>query len=235
MNRTTKRLIRVYEKLMDAFGPQGWWPSEGPFETIVGAVLTQHTSWRNAERALAKLRAEGLLSYDAMFHTPAGTLERLFRSAGQYRRKAQTLTHLMTRIEGLPGRLSGLLSMDPELLRAYLLETRGIGPETADTVVLYAAGQPSFIAGEYTRRFAVRHGLVDGGASYEEVRSLFQDALPRDRELYGEFHALLVCLGKRHCRRAPRCVDCPIAGDLPHDGPVANERGGGDGSMSSNQ
>jgi endonuclease-3 related protein len=215
MKDPRRRIAGAYETLLAAYGPQSWWPSEGPFETMVGAVLTQHASWRNAERAIDALRARGLLRPEAVVDAPATTLTRAVRHAGSYRRKSETIRALAREIAARPGGLDGLLAMEPDALRNLLLGVRGVGPETADAMVLYAARRPSFVVDAYTFRFAERHGLVETGASYDRVQALFESALPCEADVYGECHALIVRLGKERCRPTPRCAGCPLEGDLP--------------------
>jgi len=220
MKDPRERIAETYDVLLAAYGPQAWWPSEGPFETMVGAVLTQHASWRNAELAIDALRARGLLEPGAVAAAPAATLARTIRRSGSYRRKSETIRALVREIAARPDGLDGLLSMEPDVLRALLLGIRGIGRETADAIVLYAARRPSFVVDAYTRRFAERHRLVEAGASYGRVQALFESALPRDAGVYGECHALIVRLGKERCRPAPRCAGCPLEADLPGGRPA---------------
>jgi endonuclease-3 related protein len=208
------RLLAIYRTLHDTFGTQGWWPSESPFETVVGAVLTQRTSWRNAEAAIRRLRAAGALTPSAMGALDVAQLEELVRPSGFYRQKARTLRALLARAEESPGKFAGLMGEDGDVLRSWLLETKGVGPETADAIVLYARGHPAFVVDTYTRRLAIRHRLTGERATYEELKSLFEQALPRETALLGEFHALLVKLGKEYCRTVPRCKECPLLADL---------------------
>jgi endonuclease-3 related protein len=221
---TACRLLAIYRALHDAFGPQGWWPSQSAFETVVGAVLTQRTSWRNAETALGRLRIAGVLSLSAMAALDDREIEELVRSSGFYRQKARTLRALVARMAERTDGFDGLMRLDGRALRDWLLETKGVGPETADAIVLYARGHPSFVVDTYTRRFAIRHSLIHERATYEELKSLFEQALPRSTELLSEFHALLVRLGKGHCRTVPRCRECPLLWDLAR--PTARPRRG---------
>jgi len=204
----------AYETLLLAFGPQGWWPSNDTFETAVGAVLTQGTAWTNAAAAIENLRRAGALTPEGVAATSEARLERLVRPAGFYRRKSATVRRLALLGGSSRDGWSKLLSLDGEVLRSALLATSGIGPETADAIVLYAARHPTFVIDAYTRRFVLRHSLASRGAGYDELKSLFESSLPRSAELYGEYHALLVELGKRYCRKRPRCEDCPLAGAL---------------------
>jgi endonuclease-3 related protein len=218
MTTIEERLTDAYRTLLAAFGPQDWWPALSRFEMMVGAVLTQNTSWTNAERAIENLRGEGALEPAGLAALSAVRLEELIRPAGFCRRKARTLTDLLATIVRSRGGLDGLLDLPQDDLRQALLRTTGIGPETADAIVLYAGGHPTFVVDAYTRRFAARHGLASERASYDEVQRLFEDALPRRTDVLNEYHALLVCLGKRFCRPVPLCEECPLRSDLP--GPV---------------
>jgi endonuclease-3 related protein len=215
MTETGARLRWAYESLLSEFGPQGWWPGRGPFEIMVGAVLTQNAAWRNAERAIECVREAGALTPAAVATLPLGRLEQLVRSAGAWRRKARTLAALARTIEAQEGGLQGLLSTDPALLRRTLLAIRGIGPETADAILLYAGGHPVFVVDAYTRRFLERHRIARARAPYDAVQSLFMDALGHDADAFAECHALLVELGKRFCRPEPICCECPLRKDLP--------------------
>jgi endonuclease III related protein len=210
-----RRLLRLYRALLGRFGRQRWWPGRTPYEVAVGAVLTQHTAWANAARAIAELRARRLLSPERVAGLPAGELARLIRPAGTYRLKArrvQALTRWL--LERLGGRLDRMRRMPLASLRQSLLEIPGLGPETADAILLYAAGRPVFVADAYARRILARHRLVAPEATYEEVRAWLEAHLPSDPALFNELHALLVAVGKSHCRAAPRCQGCPLRSDL---------------------
>jgi endonuclease-3 related protein len=209
------RIRAIYHVLLSAYGPQGWWPAESPLETIVGAVLTQNTSWRNVEKALARLRARGALSSPSSLRClSAAELEELISPAGFYRQKGSTLRRLLARADDAPGALAGVLSMDRTALRRWLLELKGIGPETADSIILYAAGRPAFVIDAYTRRIGARHGIAPRSAPYEELQRLFEVALPASARLMNEYHALLVRLGKSRCGPTPACSGCPVCWDL---------------------
>jgi len=213
------RISNAYESLLEAFGPQDWWPSESTFETAVGAVLTQATAWTNAERAISRLREAGALRPGTLFRLEPARLRDLITPAGFSVRKAETLLGLAALAEGSEAGWSDLVSLGERDLLASLRSVRGIGPETADAIALYAAGHATFVVDAYTRRFAERHALAREGAEYDELKRLFEESLPRDARLYGEYHALLVALGKRHCRKVPLCEGCPLAEDLPiHEG-----------------
>lgn len=190
------------------FGPQGWWPADSDFEVMVGAVLTQNMSWRNVEKAISKLKTEGLMNPEAILETDRETLHECIRATGFYRQKTERLKILSERVIREGGVERFLKHPD---IRGELLKVKGIGPETADSITLYAAGVPSFVVDAYTRRILERYIGVCGG--YHEIRSFFHDELPRDVSLYREFHALLVRLAKEYCGKKPLCSGCPVARD----------------------
>ncbi len=216
MSQIAGLLLEVYRRLLRAYGPQGWWPAETPFEVMVGAVLTQATAWRNVERAIARLKAAGVLSHQGIAALPPKELEELVRPSGFFRQKARRLRALVKLVLD-HGDVEALLSLPPEELREKLLSVPGIGPETADSILLYAAGHPAFVVDAYTKRILHRLGLLpEEAAPYAEVQRMFQENLPQDPQLYGEYHALLVRHAKEHCRVRPRCDGCPLADLYPH-------------------
>ena len=211
---TATRLVEIYQRLYARFGPQHWWPHSrgGAFEIIVGAILTQNTAWTNVEKALAHLRRARLLTPAALHHTPTARLARLIRPSGYFNLKAKKLK-AFTRFVFAEhhGRLVHLFARDATHLRAELLAVYGIGPETADSIILYAAHQAIFVVDAYTRRVFARLGLARADASYDELQSLFVQNLPHEEPLFNEYHALIVALGKNICRkRAPCCGECPL-------------------------
>ncbi len=210
----SRQLLEIYQRLLKFFGPQGWWPGDTPFEVCIGAILTQNTNWRNVEKAITTLKSSALLEPEALHQIPAETLARLIRPAGYYNLKAVRIKAFINFIfEHFNGRLENMFQVDPAELRNLLLKVKGIGPETADSMVLYAFDKPSFVVDAYTMRILYRHNLIYGEADYDEVRRLFMDFLPEDVELFNEYHALLVRLGKEYCRRKrPRCTGCPLEG-----------------------
>jgi endonuclease III related protein len=206
----------VYERLRGAFGHAGWWPGDSPFEVCVGAILVQNTAWTNVERTLEGLRERGLLSFRALSRLPVSRLAPLLRSSGTFRVKARRLRAFLDFLSSeYGGRVEVMRSEDLPTLRRKLLAVPGIGPETADSIALYAAGHPSFVVDAYTRRAFTRLGLLRGGESYAEVQRLFEEGLPRDAALYNDYHAQVVRLGKDFCRARPRCPDCPLANICP--------------------
>jgi len=211
VGRQREILVEIYQRLLSAYGPQGWWPADTQFEVMVGAILTQATAWRNVERAIQRLKAAGALSPERMASFSEQELAELIRPAGFFRQKTRRLRALL-RLIGRHWRVDGLLSLPAEELRRQLLALPGVGPETADSILLYAAGYPVFVVDTYTKRILHRLGLLpDEKAGYEEVQELFEKNLPRDPKLYGEYHALLVRHAKEHCRARPRCPGCPLA------------------------
>jgi len=204
----------VYERLRGAFGHAGWWPGDSPFEVCVGAILVQNTAWANVERTLAGLKERRLLSFRALDRLSEEQLAPLLRSSGTFRVKARRLRAFLDSLSSeYGGRVEGMRSDDPAELRRKLLAVPGIGPETADSIVLYAAGHPSFVVDAYTRRVFTRLGLLGGGESYVEIQRLFERSLPKDAALYNDYHAQIVRLGKDFCRARPRCPECPL-GDM---------------------
>lgn len=215
--RRTLPLRRYYRRLLAHFGPQRWWPGDSAFEIALGALLVQNTAWRNAERALENLRRAGLLSEERLSAVPAGTLLRHLRPAGTYRQKARLvrrfLRHLRDRYRG---KLALMFHLPAWHLRAELLHLPGIGPETADSILLYAGNKPVFVVDDYTRRVVRRHGLAPRGTGTDGVQRLFEGQLPADAVLYQEYHALLVAVGQQYChRREPDCANCPLRAELP--------------------
>lgn len=209
------RLLELFGLLARGFGPQNWWPSDTRFETIVGAILTQNTAWQNAKKGLRALKREGLLTPDALNKAGPEEIAALIRAAGYYNLKAARLRSFLDYLFSRhSGSLDAMFQAGPERLREELLRVWGIGPETADSILLYAGNIPSFVVDAYTKRVLFRHGLIDSEAArYEEVRALFMDNLPADPSLFNEFHALLVKVGKEFCtKRRPQCRGCPLEG-----------------------
>jgi endonuclease III related protein len=210
-------LAVYYDALFRAHGEQHWWPGRTRFEVIVGAILTQNTSWTNVERAMAELRREKLLTPPAIEKVSLPRLSRLIRSSGYFRQKARKLKEFVgfLRFE-YQGSLNKMFATPTAELREKLLSVHGIGPETADSILLYAGGHKVFVVDAYTRRILERHGLARARASYEEIRALFEGSLPGDAALFNEYHALIVHTGKHHCRsRQPDCQSCALKPFLP--------------------
>jgi len=217
----TATLQEVYDRLLAAFGPQHWWPGESPFEVMVGAVLVQNTAWKNVEKAINTLKDEDLLEPHALYRVPVEELEEWIRPAGYYRIKARRLRNLLHfLITRYHGSLEAMFRNDVSTLREELLSVNGIGPETADSILLYAGGLPTFVIDTYTHRVLARHGWIGFDADYYELQDHFDSALPKDAALYNEYHALLVRLGHTHCRKRPKCDGCPLIELLPEGGPL---------------
>ncbi len=217
----TATLREVYEHLLSALGPQHWWPGETPFEVIVGAVLVQNTAWKNVERAIANLRDADLLSPEAIHQTPAEELEELIRPAGYYRLKARRLKHLIDfLVERYDGSLDDMFATGVWALREELLSVNGIGPETADSILLYAGELPTFVVDTYTARVLKRHGWIEPEADYYAIKELFESNLEEDVAMWNEYHALLVRVGHLYCRKTPKCEECPLGEWLPEGGVV---------------
>jgi endonuclease-3 related protein len=202
----------LYTRLFLFFGPQGWWPGESPFEVAAGAILTQNTSWRGAERAIARLKAAGFLSPRKMAGLPPGRLASLIRPAGCCNLKSRRLKNFLSYLEQEHRfSMEDLAAAPPGKTREGLLGVNGIGPETADSILLYAASRPFFVIDAYTRRIFSRHHLVSPAVSYEALQEYVVTRIPEDVSLYKQFHALLVALGKEYCRPGnPRCGGCPL-------------------------
>ena len=207
-------LISAYSKLYESYGPQGWWPGHGRFEMIVGAILTQNTAWSNVRKAIKNLKAGGCLSSPAKLHElETKKLARLIRPAGYYNVKAKRLRNFTKFLaDRYAGSLARLSKLKTARLRQELLGVNGIGPETCDSILLYAFRRPVFVVDAYTKRIFSRHGFFAEDADYESVQNLFMKALPPDEGIFNEYHALIVRLGKVCCRKKPVCEKCPLKG-----------------------
>jgi len=194
---------------MDVYGPQHWWPAEEPFEVMVGAILTQSAAWLNVERAITNLKAAKALSPEALRRLSLSEIATLIHPCGYYNAKARKLKSLAHWLrEYCDDNLGRLFAVGTDQLRQQLLSVYGIGQETADSIILYAANKPIFVIDAYTRRIINRVGLVPTSNSYTAYQALFMDNLPTDAVLFNEYHALLVCLGKNVCRNRPLCQQC---------------------------
>ncbi|MFQ5847378.1 MAG: endonuclease III domain-containing protein [Candidatus Methylomirabilales bacterium] len=223
-----RRLLSLYHRLHARLGPQGWWPGRTRFEVIVGAILAQNTNWGNVEKAIRRLRRASALSPQAMSALSRRRLAQLIRPAGTFAVKARRLQNFLTFLEMRHGgSLRRLFREEPMRIREALLQVSGIGPETADSILLYAGNMPVFVVDAYTTRICARHRLISPRAPYQEVQDLFMNHLPRDARLYNEFHALLVAIGKTYCRSTPQCDTCPLRSDLERHGiplPATDDR-----------
>jgi endonuclease-3 related protein len=211
-------LQKIYKILYDYFGPQNWWPADSIFEVIVGTVLTQNTNWQNVSRALDNLKEDNLLSLAVLHSLPLDFLAEKIRPSGYYNIKAKRLKNLLDLLAADADEsssdekiLADFFNDDLQNLRQKLLTVKGVGPETADSILLYAGHKPIFVIDTYTYRILVRHGLVGEETDYNEMQELFMGELPDDPQLFNEYHALLVRLGKEFCKkRNPLCQACPL-------------------------
>ena len=201
----------LYDAMLEAYGPQHWWPGETPFEVIIGAILTQNTAWRNVERAIANLIEAGALDPARLRDIPDEALAELIRPAGYFNVKTRRLKSFIQWLwDRFDGELDRMFAVPMDSLREELLSVNGIGRETADSILLYAGNLPTFVVDTYTARIMCRHGLIDESADYDEIKEFFQSSLPDDVELFNEYHALIVQVGKNHCKPRPKCEDCPL-------------------------
>lgn len=204
-------LLKVYEKLYQTFGPQHWWPGDTAFEVIVGAILTQNTNWGNVEKAIANLKAEGILSPVGLRDVNHNRLAFLIKPSGYFNIKARRLKQFIDYLfKHHGGSLKEMFSLKLKELRHELLQVKGIGPETADSILLYAGGYPTFVVDAYTVRIFQRLGLLPEDVTYHETQEIFTDNLSNDVKLFNEYHALIVRLGKELCKPRPRCERCPL-------------------------
>jgi len=212
-NQQSEILLEIYRRLYDVFGPRHWWPAETPFEVMVGAILTQNTSWINVEKAIQNLKSKGVLTPEGIYRLRQSRLASLIRPSGFFRIKADRLkafVHFLS--DEYAGSIQRMENEETEVLREKLLGVKGIGPETADSILLYGLRKPIFVVDAYTERVLSRHGIVPEEVSYGEVQGLFMRHLPHDERFFNEYHALLVHVGKTFCRKAPRCEVCPLNG-----------------------
>ncbi len=216
MNTLSDRLNQIYKLLLKAYGPQKWWPTESSLEVMVGAVLTQNTNWQGVERAIANLKRVNLLDPHKLKAIPTEELSRLIKPAGYFNLKARRLKNLIGMVvEAYGGDLTAMGQMETAQLRQELLLVNGVGPETADSILLYAFHRPIFVVDTYTYRVTSRHGLIEEEANYQALQDLFMEHLPLDLDMFNEYHALLVRVGKHHCKRKARCEGCPLEPLLP--------------------
>lgn len=211
-----KILLSYFDTLLHYFGPRHWWPGETPFEVIIGAILTQNTTWKNVEKTITVLEQRGLIDPDKLRAVPEHELAQLIKSSGYFNQKAKKIRHFLEFFE-TSYHSDTLLMKKQELpaLRKQLLAVNGIGPETADSILLYALSKPVFVVDAYTRRIFSRHHLISSTAPYDEIQTFFTTNLDQDLYLYNEYHALIVHTGKDFCRKIPRCEVCPLREFLP--------------------
>lgn len=205
-------LMNIYQRLFDYYGPRNWWPAETPFEVVVGAILTQNTNWKNVEQAIHNLRQAEALNAEAIRQLPTAELEMLIRPSGFFRQKSERLKlfchHLKTRHQD---HLDSWLQQDIDQVRNELLSLKGIGPETADSIMLYAGQHLTFVVDAYTGRVFGRLGLLSGKEKYAEIRDIFMAGVDPCVQTYNEYHALVVIHCKDHCRKKPLCPGCPLS------------------------
>lgn len=215
----TGKLLDVYQRLLDRYGPQHWWPAETHLEMIVGAILTQSAAWGNVEKAISNLKAREVLSVDRLWQLPEGELARLIYPSGYYNVKARKIKAFVDWLGAhYDDNLDRLFALDVPALRQELLSVHGVGEETADSIILYAAHKPIFVIDAYTRRIVTRLGLAPANNSYEAFQALFMDNLHHEEVLFNEYHALLVCHGKATCQRVPVCDGCCLTSLCPFPG-----------------
>ena len=208
------RLLNIFDLLLHAFGPRHWWPGDSPLEVAVGAILTQNTAWTNVEKAITNLKNAGMLDVRKLGACHPAGLAQIIRPAGFYRVKAARLkafVNFLVREYG--GLVENMQDKSTATLRDQLLEIHGIGPETADSILLYALDRPVFVVDAYTVRFLKNHGIYEGTATYDDAQSLFMRYLPPDTYLFNEFHALIVYLCQKFCKTRPVCATCPLQND----------------------
>ena len=205
-------LLKIYNSLYNYFGPLNWWPGDTPFEIMVGAILTQNTAWRNVEKAINNLKKENLLEAQKLYYINPKKLAQLIKPSGYYNIKAKRLKNFVNIfVNDFEGSAEKMFSGDSKELRKKLLKVNGIGPETADSILLYAGEKPFFVVDAYTKRIFSRHKLISKDSTYYQIQEFFIKNLDRDVKLFNEFHAQIVMLGKNTCTsKNPDCAKCPI-------------------------
>lgn len=215
MKNTQQRLLRVFNALIEYFGRRNWWPGETAFEVIVGAVLTQNTSWKNVEKAIDSLKQHDALDIGALYEMDKEELAFIIKSSGFYNVKSRRLKNLVSLIyNDYSSDISNLQALDIREVKKRLLAVNGIGKETADSIILYALNKPVFVVDVYTKRFLKNHRIYDGQNDYDAIQEFFMGNLPEDTYLFNEFHALIVCLCQNFCKKVPHCNKCPLEHDL---------------------
>jgi len=205
----TSKLLRLYHQLFEAYGPQYWWPAESPFEVVVGAVLTQNTAWSNVERAIANLKAANLIHLSVMHDQKLEVIAELIYPSGYYNVKAKRLKNVCAWLVDHGG-LENFEKLPTSEIRHELLDVNGVGPETADDILLYALGRPVFVIDNYTRRLMRRLAWIDPNLGYETMRSAFESRLAPEPAIYNEYHALIVRHAKQKCTVKPDCLHCQV-------------------------
>jgi endonuclease-3 related protein len=211
--------MEIYRLMFDRFGAQHWWPGDSRFEIILGAILTQNTNWTNVEKAIVNVKNADALCPEKLYRMDTEMLAQLIKPAGYFNLKAGRLKNFLQWLfDNYDGQVDALENLSVWDIREQLLGIKGIGPETADSIALYAYDKPVFVVDTYTCRIMVRHGLIEPEAGYEQVREFMEASLPGEIELFNEYHALLVQVGKKYCRPKPKCGSCPLE-CLPHSCP----------------
>ena len=211
--RKSKKLLQIYKTLLSAIGPRHWWPADSPFEVIIGAILTQNTSWKNVEKAIEALKEKNLLDPIRIYNLDEKPLAKIIKSSGFFNIKAKRIKNFLDFLfEHHQGSLKKMFSENAHSLRETILKINGIGPETADSILLYAGEKPFFVVDAYTKRILSRHNLISKTAGYDEIQELFMKNLKKEVSMFNEYHALLVYIGKYFCKRAPNCEKCPMKG-----------------------
>lgn len=212
---TEKRLLSIFQTLLSSFGKRNWWPGETELEIIVGAILTQNTSWKNVEKAITNMKIHNILNSEAIQSIPIKKLEEIIKPSGFYKQKSERLKKVIHILHGNNHKsIHDLKQFDTPFLRNLFLSIKGIGPETADSILLYAFNRPIFVVDAYTKRFIKNHGLYDGNGKYDDIQRYFMTNLPLDTYLFNEFHALIVCLCQTYCKKVPECTLCPLNGEM---------------------
>ncbi|RMF96831.1 MAG: endonuclease III domain-containing protein [Candidatus Schekmanbacteria bacterium] len=213
-----EKLLKIYEILLSEAGPRHWWPAKTRFEVMIGAILTQNTAWKNVEKAIVNLKKAGALSFKKFSSLNEKEIAKLIKPSGYFNQKAKRLAAFCRFIKNeYGGIIDNMRKQDTALLRKKLLDLNGIGPETADSILLYALDKPIFVIDLYTKRILSRHNLLPFNATYDEYQKFFMDNLPHNTQLYNEYHALLVFAGNNYCRRKPKCSECPLLGFNGHN------------------
>ncbi|MCK4226334.1 endonuclease III domain-containing protein [candidate division WOR-3 bacterium] len=209
----SNRIYSIYQTLLSSLGPRDWWPADTPFEVMVGAILTQNTNWGNVEKAILNLKKFDLLTPEKLTNCSIDDLSLLLKPAGYHNIKSNYLKNFSVKfLEDYNGNISELKQVETSKLRGWLLSIKGIGEETADSILIYALGKKVFVVDAYTKRILLRHDIIKGNLKYREIQSLVEKNLPRDSYVLGEFHALLVEVGKCFCRKEkPLCKNCPLS------------------------
>lgn len=208
---TFKTLDKIYKQLYSAFGPRNWWPGETPFEVVIGAILTQNTNWTNVEKAIHNLKEAKEFTPKKLYEIDTTKLAEHIKPSGYFNIKAKRIKNFINWLfKNYDGKLSNMFAQELPELRENLLSVNGIGPETADSIILYAGNKLTFVVDAYTYRIFSRHNLISEESAYDEIKSFFEDNLPADVNIYNEFHALIVKLGNEYCKPKKRCEKCPL-------------------------